>query len=488
MSNPLLRLLSEDNIEIESDGREFVWVKCWNPHHRNPTGLSMRLSTITGLYECSVCHAQGSALDYLIENRAQDPDEAELELRRLGWTRDRIALAHVQRVGTMCKRLGYPRFFPEIPELIDSHPVLSRHDYRREDGTTWAVRLHAILPSAQKARPPKQTVRDFTRGSVAGMDGWFMAPPTSRALPPEARCNSELAPLYKLPELVEASPSRRVWVLEDEEAVDLVQGGQNPPAATCLYFPIADNLTDLRPLKGRKVLVVAAAEPKSAATAGALGRVLQRIARSVEIARPAPPAGTAPPIGIKGALGVGGVQGARDWLRDVVGIEKLDQRDIILERDADPMAVLRTLLGTTLPIDGEPFAARRDARASTYQLIMRAADQGERPDVRREAVSLCRQRGIGVPPGQQYILMCAWHERFMRPLQSVYPPDMCAPRRVTKLLRNLDPPYTHQRKQLWWGRGSSKRREAVPLSVAFLREHRNAITGPPPKRKEEETT
>ena len=477
MSNPLLTLLAEDNIEIESDGREFVSVQCWNPHHRAPTGRSMRLSTITGLYKCAVCHAQGSALDYLEEIRGLDPEDAELELRRLGWTLKRIGLAREQRVSHVCERLGYPPFFPAIPDLINRHPVLSRHEYRRHDRTLFATRIHADVPTSRKGQN-RRLVHDFTPARVAGIDGWLRANPMSRALPPESRRSGELAPLYRLPELIEASPTRQVWVLEDEAAVDLAQGGQNPPVPTCLYFPAADNLTDLRPLRDRRVLIVAAAAPKSAGPAAALGRTLQRIARSVEIALPVPPG-----AGIKGALGMGGVQGARDWLRDVVGIEKLRRADIILERDASPLPVLRCLLGTKLPLDGEPYATRRTKAIASFDLVMRAADQQERPDIRREAISMLRQRGIGVPPGQQYVLLCAWHERFMRPMLQVYPPDQCAPRRVTKLLRDLDPPYTQQRKQLWWGH---QRREAVPVSVAFLRDHRKEILGPPATRKTEE--
>ena len=187
-----------------------------------------------------------------------------------------------------------------------------RHDYRdAEDRLLWQI----VRYSGDHGGLKERTFVPAARG------GWWKCKPHDSLLPVEDQRVNRY-PLYRLPELLAATRvgvSRQVWVVDDERCVDAVLDMVEPPAGgpppcTCLYGRKYDfRPFDLEPLRGRRVVLLAAASNTSRDYVRKLARELARL--NCQVRWILPPGDTG--YSVADALEKGGWPSARAWLDEV---------------------------------------------------------------------------------------------------------------------------------------------------------------------------
>ena len=231
--------------------------RCPFPEH-DDRNASFSVNANTGQYKCHGCGKSGNTITFLVERMGYSKKEA-------------YELAN----GPDDARSKPPP--QDLPKLLKRLPVdaVARHEYKWSNGN-----IAFLVLRFDKAKSPK---RPKCLPYTPSDGGW------------RSMLRISKRPLYRLPELLGADRQRQVWIPEGEKCVDTLirhfpkavattwAGGASPAGSNARKW----RLTDLRPLKGRKVLLMADADEAGRDEMRALADELWRVgAAEVKVALP----------------------------------------------------------------------------------------------------------------------------------------------------------------------------------------------------------
>ena len=235
-------LLAEDGVKIQGSGAKRLGL-C--PFHED-TNVSFSVNVEKGVYYCHGCGAKGDAVTYLVEKR--------------GMTK-REALEQVKGPST-AKLNSSPKSPPKTPHRFSKLPpknqagakCIAAHKYRTPDGKLlFIVRRYESMSDAEqkKALERKKPYRKCDMWTPADGGGWY----------PQKPQGQEFLPLYRLPELLAAPDTKQVMIVEGEKCADAVAQAFPKAVVTCWSGGVKKHhMTDLSPLHGRPLLLVADAD------------------------------------------------------------------------------------------------------------------------------------------------------------------------------------------------------------------------------------
>jgi len=344
-SGTLEALLREDGIQVPEGSRPERMVRCWTGTHDDKTP-SMSVNVTKNMYKCHTagCGAEGNAWTYLRDKRGLGKADIARKLKSMGATEERMAAwARQDSEGWRqpdpqpAAKNERPRWMRAIPDIDRGRKKIAEHDYHGADGTLLCRVARYEKDEKQPGAPKCKPYVPCSSG------GWWNCNPNSEALPPEdKRCSKR--PLYRLPEVLAAlkkNPNRQIWIVEGEKCADTLwevrdpKLTEGPPPTTTSLFAKFDAATDLSPLRGRNVLLIADEDVPGRKIMKGLAKVL---ATEYECTvKTCLPPGNAPPRkqgnDIHDVITELGYAGAVDWLVKV-GVEPYVPEESTEEEEA----------------------------------------------------------------------------------------------------------------------------------------------------------
>ena len=313
-------LLREDGIEVPPGSGSERKLHCFAEGHEDKN-QSMNVNVTDNVFHCHACKIKGNAWTYLREHRGMSNAEVARKLKAMGATEEGIAAWARQHESEKNRQKGLPKWVQAIPDIDAGRRKIAEHDYTLADGT---LVCRVARYETDDKRPSLPKCRPFTPRTAGG---WWCANPLSDLPPEDTLC--EKRPLYRLPEMLkalEANPNRQIWIVEGEKCVDAVLDLKDPlipngpPPCTTSMFAKFDNKTDLTPLKGRTVLLMADQDEPGRANMLKLANVLAG-EYGCAVKTFLPP-GDAEPRPIKGydvadAIYQGGWDAVLKWVKEV---------------------------------------------------------------------------------------------------------------------------------------------------------------------------
>lgn len=261
-SGGLLAFLREDGRKLVDTG-ENVLSACFSSACN--TGNTLSVSPTKGIYSCSVCGLSGNTLTYLSEIRGLKEKEVVPVLLAHGWNEAQINSLeqHQHQTSNTLEMLD------DIPQRLFSRSLLCKYEYKNDDGETIFVKA---LYTDHNPSTPSIKSELFTK-SPSG-HWWTLAPDSPKIDDIQAK----KLPIYNLASL-RVDTDQQVWLMcseQDVEAVKRLRRGVTPfaKASVSLY---RNNLkiSDLTPLRGRKIILIAPTDNKLRSQILKIGAALQ---------------------------------------------------------------------------------------------------------------------------------------------------------------------------------------------------------------------
>ena len=246
-------LFREDGIDLRGPGPNKS-AKC--PFHDDRTA-SLSVNIDTDLYLCHACGAKGGAKSYLVQNRGL----SEFEAHKL--------VSDDFSDPAPAKPKTPPKVYSALPKRR-----IAEHTYRDKSGKhLFTVCRYPPLEAGATDDDKKRWRKCDIWKPVDG--GWI------------AKGIDGTKPLYRLKKILDANPKQQVMVVEGEKCVEAVEKAF--PKALVTTWPNggkAFERTDLTPLHGRRVLLVADTDDVGRKAMLAIASLLHADCASVRVALP----------------------------------------------------------------------------------------------------------------------------------------------------------------------------------------------------------
>ena len=245
-------LFREDGIDLRGPGPNKS-ARC--PFHDDRTA-SLSVNVDTDVYLCHACGEKGGPKNYLIKNRGL----SEFEAHKL--ISDDSAPAPAR-----------PKTPPKVYSALPRHRI-AEHPYHDKNGThLFTVCRYPPLPADASADDKKRWHKCDVWTPVKG--GWI------------AKGIEGTKPLYRLQKILTANPKQQIMIVEGEKCVEAVEKAfPKALVTTWANGGKAYERTDLTPLHGRRVLLVADADDVGRKAMRAIAALLHADCAAVRLALP----------------------------------------------------------------------------------------------------------------------------------------------------------------------------------------------------------
>ena len=248
-------LFREDGIDLRGSGANRA-AKC--PFHDDKTA-SLSVNIEKNAYLCHACGEKGGMKQYLITNRGLSEFEAQKLLR--------------DDLSPSAPAPARPKQPPKVYRALPRHRI-AEHRYLDKDGKhLFTVCRYPPLADDASEDDKKHWHKCDIWTPVDG--GWI------------AKGIDGTKPLYRLPKILAANLAQQVMLVEGEKCVEAVEAAF--PKALVTTWPNggkAFERTDLTPLHGRRVLLVADADDVGRKAMLAIAALLHADCASVRVALP----------------------------------------------------------------------------------------------------------------------------------------------------------------------------------------------------------
>lgn len=281
MEHPLVLLLLEDGVLMPDTPGHLKRTRCWFQEHEHE---AMDVDTISGLFNCTVCRAEGNVWTYLLRARRETPVNARATLEGLGSGPEFIEAVQEQFEEIVERRqlarLGRPR---HVSDFDNREHIVSEHEYLAADRD----HICTVVRYQRKPRTPiKGSLPQKACFVPASHGGWWRCDPDHRGLPEEDAWLDKI-PLYGLPVLDRVTKAAPVVIVDHEHHAVAINRCRKIPALCPFNGHGSDHhRIDWTPLSGRNVFIVANAHPRSRRYMRRLAQALAPLVNGMKIALP----------------------------------------------------------------------------------------------------------------------------------------------------------------------------------------------------------
>ena len=231
----LIDLLREDGINLHGSG-DNLSALC--PFHKEKTP-SFSVNVRKDVYLCHGCGVKGNAITYLKKYRGMSAREAMQHIE---------GTLHSKPQASRQKPKG-PRVFPKLPaQNAAGAKRISVHEYHDAEGQLISAICRYEKFTDEQREEAKKRGRPYRK-----CDTW--SPTNGGWL---AKGPREPKPLYRLPRLLKESKDKQVMIVEGEKCVEAVEKAFSKAIVTTwMHGKNSFVKSDLSPLHGRSLLLVA---------------------------------------------------------------------------------------------------------------------------------------------------------------------------------------------------------------------------------------